>query len=99
CRRGRRAGGARAALDLRADGHPGTAVGSSALLRAAHRPPDQSVAWRRCPDRRRPVQAGVEAEMTEALLIAFGLAIGVAVTLLVRRRGGEEPDRSGRRIL
>ncbi|HEX5617385.1 MAG TPA: universal stress protein [Solirubrobacteraceae bacterium] len=37
--------------------------------------------------------------MTEALLIVFGLAVGVAVTLLVRRRGGEEPDRSGRRIL
>jgi Universal stress protein family len=37
--------------------------------------------------------------MTEILLVAVGLMIGVVVTLLLRRRGGEEPDRSGRRIL
>ena len=41
----------------------------------------------------------MEAEMTEALLLIVGLAVGVAVTLIVRRRRGEERDMSGRRIL
>jgi universal stress protein family protein len=41
----------------------------------------------------------MELEVIEALILVTGLVIGVVVTLLVRRRGGEQPDRSRRRIL
>ena len=37
--------------------------------------------------------------MVEALILLAGLLIGAAVTLLIRRRGGEAPHESTRRIL
>jgi nucleotide-binding universal stress UspA family protein len=41
----------------------------------------------------------MELAVIEALILITGLVIGVIATLLVRRRGAAEPDRSRRRIL